>query len=91
MAEAALPDTVPAFKETKRLLRRKHKALMKGQAGVAAAQPITDQLADLGRRTSREFPLEAAEVNALFGDMGERLSALYAAENQALAELKAAL
>jgi hypothetical protein len=91
LAEAALPDAVAPFQETKRLLRQKHAALMQGQAGVAMAQPITDQLADLGRRTSREFPLEATEVDTLFSDLGERLSALYAAEIEALAELKAAV
>ncbi len=91
LAEAALPDAVAPFQETKRLLRRKHAALMQGEVGVAAAQPLTDQLSDLGRRTSREFPLEAGEVTALFGGLGERLSALYAAENEALAKLQAAI
>jgi hypothetical protein len=91
LAEAALPDTEPAFKETKRLLRQKQAALMQGEAGVAAAEPVTAQLADLGRRTSRDFPLDAPAVSALFNDLGERIAQLYAAENEALAELRAAV
>ena len=91
LAEAALPDAAPPFEETKRLLRRKHAALMQGQPGVTLAQPLTDQLSDLGRRTSREFPLEDAAIIALFGDLGERLASLYGAEKEALVELQNAL
>lgn len=92
VAEAALPDTVPAFAETKRLLRQKNTLLMrKGEAGVAPAQALTDQIAPLGRQTSREFPLDAAAVNALFADLGERVAGLYTAELGALAVLKQSL
>jgi hypothetical protein len=92
LAEAALPDTVPALAETRRLLRQKHALLMaQGEAGVALAQPVTAQLAALGRQTSQEFPLEAPAVIALFADLGERLAGLYASENAALATLKQAL
>jgi hypothetical protein len=91
LAEAALPDKVATFQETKRLLRQKHAALMQGQAGVAIAEPLTVHLATLGRQTSQAFPLEAGGATALFADLSERLAALYAAENEALAKLQAAL
>ena len=92
LAEAALPDASEPFKETKRLLRQKHKLLMtEGQAGVAAAEPVTTALAQLGRQSSQNFPLEESAVNALFADLGERLAGLFAAENEALAQLQAAL
>ena len=92
MAETALPDEVPAFKDTKRLLRQKHALLMgQGQAGVAPAQAVTAELANLGRATSRDFPLDDAAVKALFTAVGEKVAGLYEAENAALARLQAAL
>ncbi len=92
LAEAALPDASEPFKETKRLLRQKHKLLMtEGQAGVAAAEPVTTALAQLGRQSSQNFPLEESAVNVLFADLGERLAGLFAAENEPLAQLQAAL
>jgi hypothetical protein len=89
LAEAALPNTVAPFAETKRLLRQKYALLMtRGEAGVTPAQPVTDQLAALGRQASREFPLDAAGVNALFADLGARLDALLEAEQASLTILK---
>lgn len=92
LAEAALPDAVPPFAETKRLLRQKQALLMgQGEAGVMPAQPMTAAIADLGRETSRAFPLDAAAVSELFADLGERLAGLYTAENAALDILKQAV
>lgn len=85
VAEAALPEAVPAFAQTKALLRRKHALLMtQGEAGVAATEAITAELAALGRETSRAFPLDDGATQALFGEVGERVQALYEAELKAL-------
>jgi hypothetical protein len=92
VAEAALPDSEPAFAETKTLLRRKHALLMQqGQAGTALAEPVTAELAAIGRAASRDFPLDDAAVTVLFADVGDRLRELYEAELKALDVLRAAV
>jgi hypothetical protein len=55
--------------------------MTEGQAGVAHSQPVTAVLP----------ALDPAGLNALFGDVSERLAALYAAETEALAKLQTAL
>jgi hypothetical protein len=87
LAEAALPDTVPAFAQTKQLLRRKYALLRQGQAGVAAALPITAELAALGRAASQDFPLDSAGLTHLFADLSNRLAHLYEAELAAVSTL----
>ena len=91
LADAALPDGVDPFRETKKLLRQRHDLLMR-RGGDAAAEmlPLTERLAALQAEYNRAFPLSDAEVDSLFSAIGERLLALYDAEVAALEQLRAA-
>jgi hypothetical protein len=92
LADAFLPSSVPVFATTKDLMRRKHQRLRaEGQAVVAEVQPLTDQLQALHAEVSRDFPLDAAQTQALFASLSERLHALYAAELAAARALQEAL
>lgn len=92
LAEAALPDRVPGFKETKAVLRRKHTRLLAaGSAAEAEVWPLTRQLEALYGQLNPAFPLDAAEIAALWAELGERLHALYAAEREAAGALRQAI
>jgi len=92
LAEAALPDRVPGFKETKALLRRKDERLMAaGSDAEAEVLPVTRQLGALYDQFNPAFPLDAAEIAALLAELGERLNAIYAAEKEAAAALREAI
>jgi hypothetical protein len=92
LAEAFLPSSVPVFETTKDLVRRKHQRLRAaGQAAVAEVQALTDQLQALHAEVSREFPLDAAQIQSLFADLSVRLRALYAAEVAAARALQESL
>jgi len=65
--------------------------MTEGQAGVAHSQPVTAVLPALGRGASQSFPLDAAGVNAIFGNRSQRLALLHASETEVLAKLQTAL
>ena len=88
LAEAALPDDVPAFRDAKELLGRKGEA-ESGQAevqdrGRSECRQAMDALAG---RMKEEFPLDAAGSAALRRELKRRVTALYEAEVAALGEL----
>jgi hypothetical protein len=89
LAEAFLPSTVPVFETTKVLMRRKHQRLLAGgQAAVDEVRPLTEQLQALHLEVSRAFPLDAAQIAALFAGLAERLRGLHAAEVAAAGALQ---
>src|SRR5262249_54053772 len=95
LAEAALPDGVPALREVKELHGRK--AELTNSDGPAAAGEVRACWADLdeSRRRAREaFPLSDGDSAALRADLQRRVRALYEGESaahQALGEAIAAL
>jgi hypothetical protein len=92
LADAFLPSSVPVFETTKDLLRRKHQRLRaEGEAAVNEVEPISARLQALHAEVSRNFPLDADPIQALFADLSERLHALYAAEVAAANALQEAL
>jgi len=81
LAEAALPDRVPAFRQAKSLLRRKHDRLQaEGEAAVDGVRSLTAELQALHQELNQAFPLDALQTQMLFTDLSDRLHALYAAE-----------
>lgn len=81
LAEAALPDSVPDFREARDLLRDRHDRLLaEGEAAVSANEPLTARIQALHAALNRDFPLDATAKDALFADLAERLRALYAKE-----------
>jgi hypothetical protein len=92
LADAFLPAAVPVFATAKDLMRRKHHRLMaEGQAAVAEVQPLSDQLQALHAAVSRDFPLDASQIRALFANLAERLHALHSAEVAAARALQEAI
>ena len=90
-AEAALPDEVPEFAETKSLLRQRHAAILQGGEAWQAGRPQTEALRALSARLNLDFPLDDAGVQRLFAGLQEHLRGLYEAETTALQALKEAL
>jgi hypothetical protein len=90
LAEAALPDRVPAFHQAKALLRAKHARLAaEGEAAVEGVRPLTQELGALHAALNKDFPLDALQTQMLFTDLSDRLHALYAAEVDAARALSA--
>jgi hypothetical protein len=89
LAQAALPDTVPEFQETKAMLDRRAELHRKqGSAGLEALQSLNDDLHALKGELNPNFPLSAAQTTALFASLQDQIQAIYAAEKRVLAELK---
>ncbi|HEU5217658.1 MAG TPA: DUF4872 domain-containing protein [Gemmatimonadales bacterium] len=81
LADAALPDAVPAFRNTRELIA----------AGVDSVGPEAVQcgmaLEESMERMREEFPLDAAESAALRRDLKRRVTALYEGEMAAAVAL----
>ena len=81
LAEAALPDDVPAFRKTKELIA----------AGIDVVGPEALQcgraLEESRARMKVDFPLDAAESAALRRELKRRVTALYEEEMAAAAAL----
>ena len=90
LAEAALPDAVPALAEAKALLARKAELFASGGTPeeISAAWSRLDALSE---EAGREFPLSDAEAGELRAGLAARVLDLYAAEVAALDELRAAV
>jgi hypothetical protein len=88
LAEEALPDDVPLFKEAKELLRERHHSLMRGGDHWQSTGALTDALRKISTEGNLAFPLDDAGVLDLFTRLQTRLLSIYEAEVQALAVLK---
>ncbi|HEV8611975.1 MAG TPA: DUF4872 domain-containing protein [Gemmatimonadales bacterium] len=88
LADAALPDSVPEFRETKALLLRKsesaHREAVSGRAVVESCAKV---LSEFSARMKGEFPLDAAQCTALRKDLKARVTELVAGEREAVREL----
>ena len=88
LAEAALPDEVAEFKETKGLMARQQDTLMeKGGQALPEIQPLTDKLTQFEAELNYDFPLPESATWELFSELQERLYGLYKAEKAALQTL----
>lgn len=88
LAAAALPETIPAFRDTRELLARKWEGLF--TEGGDAAPTIGACFASLDEHSARMkkvFPLDAAASAALRRDLKQRVTALHAKEVEALEAL----
>lgn len=88
-AEAALPDSVPAFVETKTLMRQRY-ALYRTQK-LDERRAVMDRLAGLETEYFQNFPMNAPDVSDLFVTLQTKLNAIYDGEVQALAALSSAI
>ena len=91
LADAALPDEVPAFRRAKELLGRTVEA-ERSEAGPddAGLPECRKAMEAFAARMKEGFPLDAAAGTALRRELKRRVMALYEAEVAAVAELEKA-
>ena len=89
LAEAALPDRVPAFRETKQLLARKAEHFHTEGAAGGATDACDTELGGFAAQMRQDFPLDEAQCSALCKELKQRVSTLYELELAAAAELDA--
>jgi hypothetical protein len=84
LADAALPDRVPEFRETKQLLGRRSELLHATEGGLdGCAQQMGDWIA----RMREGFPLDAEQSTELRRELKQRVSGILAEERDALGGL----
>jgi hypothetical protein len=86
LANAALPDDVPAFAEAKRLLAEKAELFFGGGAPDEIGA-IWKRLGELREAAAEAFPLAEPECDALKEDLSRRVLAIYEEEKGAFEEL----
>jgi hypothetical protein len=88
LADAALPDGVPAFEEAKRLLTRKVELTHGGgEAALEEVRQAWTRLGELREQARADFPLTEAECRDLTAGLQSRILDLYQAEVDARAAL----
>jgi hypothetical protein len=88
LAEEALPDTVPQFKQAKQVLHQQHEILMKGGEAWRDTQPITDELRAIRSACNLNLPMTDQEISRLFCTLQDRLQIIYRGEVEAINSLK---
>jgi hypothetical protein len=92
LAEASLPSHIPVFQETKELLTQRSAILLeKGSDGVKEVLPVETRIQALKAEIDGAFPLNDAEISALFEHLQEQLTKIYALEKKAVEALAAVL
>ena len=90
LADAALPDSVPAFKEAKDLHARRAELVAAG-APADEVRAAWARLTELGKEARAKFPLTDVGAAALRTELQARLRNLYEGEVAAAAELDEAI
>lgn len=90
LAQAALPEDVPAFHAVRELLTRRGELIASG-GPVEELRAIWERLAELDRQKAESFPLSESECAELRASLQTRVRALYEAETAAQAALTAAV
>jgi hypothetical protein len=89
LANVALPDAVPAFKETKHLLQERYR--LTAANDMTGLAPVMARLREMETTyNGAGFPLDDTGITELFSAIEHGLNAVYDAEVAALVTLKAA-
>mgnify|MGYP001310967259 CR=1 FL=1 len=91
LAESALPDAVPLLRDTRALLFQREQVRLQGGSAWQQTSELTTRITELRREGNLNFPLADSAVLDLFTALHDQLLAIYQAETDALAALKAAL
>jgi hypothetical protein len=89
LAEAALPDNVPAFKETKALLVKRYGYMKRNK--LDEMRDVVNKLDQLQADLNADFPMSDSAVGDLFAKLQSILSAIYDSETRALEALRRTL
>jgi hypothetical protein len=88
---ALLPESVGPFKETRELMLRRHRLFLdEGRASLEERRSINARLAEIKEQVAADFPLDEAGVQALCGDLAERLLEIRDVERAAVSVLTSA-
>lgn len=92
LADAALPNAIATFRETKELLRRKSSIFAaQGMAAVPQMQQVEARLAALKSEVAANFPLSGSDVTTLLGDLHQSVLRIHEAETAAITALQQAI
>ena len=92
LADAALPDAVPLFRDTKDMLGRRVELRSEERDSTGPAVAACEKAMEASAAAMKDgFPLDAAASTALRRELKRRVAALYEAEVAALGELRKAL
>ena len=89
LSDAVLPNSVPNFKEAKRLATKRRTLFeKKGAAALDEIRAIDMRLSEIASQAGESFPLGDAEVRDLLTGTRDRVLAIHAAEEKAVAALR---
>jgi hypothetical protein len=88
LADAALPNGVPMFREAKELCTARSELILSG-GDPEEVRSVWTRLGELGRQARECFPLTAAQAEGLRRDLKARIEKLYEGETAALRALGA--
>ncbi len=92
LAVALLPDAIAPFGETRRLLLERHQCFLdEGHDALPRIREINGRLDEIKVSMDDEFPLDAAGVAAMRGEMAEHVMGIHDLEERAVADLRAAM
>ncbi|MFW6182662.1 MAG: BtrH N-terminal domain-containing protein [Chloroflexota bacterium] len=92
LGEALLPDDIPAFAETRLLMRRRHKLFLeRGNDGLPEIQSIDSRLAHVRKQMESQFPLDEAQATTFCQRLAGHVMEIHDIERQAIEPLQAAL
>ena len=85
IAESALPDEVPLFREGKELLAKRDRLFLEqGDASTAECQEITRRLTAMREQANEDFPLSQTEIDDLLDGLRSQVLLLHEAEARAV-------
>ena len=85
LADAAVPHRLDGGADAVEAAEALHDAVLDGEAGRDRAREAARTLWSTRERYATRFPLPAADIDALFADLGRRVGELYDTELEALA------
>jgi hypothetical protein len=85
LADAAVPPDLDGAAEAVEAAESLHEAVMAGEAGRSQVSAAAETVWTIRGRYADAFPLPPERVEAILGDIGDRLGAIHAAEVDALA------
>lgn len=92
LAQALLPDSVPAFKEMRQLVLEHHRLfLQQGCEALVEAQTLKDRLEEVKAAAIADFPLNDAEVVAFRENLRDYVLKVHDVEREAVLALQAAM
>lgn len=89
LAQALLPDDIPAFKETRELMLRQHRLFLEqGSAALSARQQIKTRLSELKTEILLSFPLDETEVATMRENLRAHVLKIHDLELEAIKALQ---